>query len=64
MDSTLDQPFFTSNLRCVAHPQFIGAKPKDECCQELHQLYMSLFGAIVYFARTRPDIVVCICAIQ
>eukprot|EP00974_Lingulodinium_polyedra_P100314 9716630-Lingulodinium_polyedra.AAC.1 len=41
---TLDQTLFTNNLRCVAHPQLTDAKPEDECCQELHQLYMPLLG--------------------
>eukprot|EP00974_Lingulodinium_polyedra_P094590 9167822-Lingulodinium_polyedra.AAC.1 len=64
METTLGQTLFASNLRCVARPQLTGAKPEDECCQALHQLYMSLLGAIAYFAYTRPDIVVFICALQ
>eukprot|EP00974_Lingulodinium_polyedra_P006560 624378-Lingulodinium_polyedra.AAC.1 len=64
MEITLGQTLFTSNLRCIAHPQLVGAKPEDECCQELHQLYMSLFCAIAYFAHARPDIVVSICAFR
>eukprot|EP00974_Lingulodinium_polyedra_P108974 10546486-Lingulodinium_polyedra.AAC.1 len=64
MEITLDQTLFTNNLRCVAHPQLVGAKPEGERCQELHQLYMSLLGALAYLARARPDIVVFICALQ
>eukprot|EP00974_Lingulodinium_polyedra_P020846 2015854-Lingulodinium_polyedra.AAC.1 len=55
METTLDQTLFTNNLRCIAHPQLSGAEPEDE--------YMSLLGAIAYFAHALPDIVVFICAL-
>ena len=61
---TLDQIDYAANLRRIVHPQLQAAKPEDLCCPELHQLYMSLLGAVAYLSHTRIDIVVFICAGQ
>ena len=61
---TLDQVAYASNLRCIAHPQLTGSKHEDLCCPALHQLYMSLLGAVAYLSHTRVDVVVFICAGQ
>ena len=60
----MDQITFASNLRCIAHPQLTGSKPEDLCCPALHQLYMSLLGAVAYLSHTRVDVVVFISAGQ
>ena len=61
---TLDQIDYAGNLRRIVHPQLTSAKPEDLCCPELHQLYMSLLGAVAYLSHTRIDIDVFICAGQ
>ncbi len=61
---TLDQTAYAINLRSIAHPQLHGARPEDECCPALHQLYMSLLGAVAYLSHTRLDVAVFLCAIQ
>ena len=60
----MDQIDYAGNLRRIVHPQLISAKLEDLCCPELHQLYMSLLGAVAYPSHTRIDIVVFICAGQ
>ena len=61
---TLGQIHFASNLRSISHPQLSGGKAEDECCPALHQLYMSLLGAVAYLSHTRVDVSVFICALQ
>ena len=61
---TFDQIAYAGNLRCIAHSQLSGSKPEDLRCPALHQLYMSLLGAVAYLSHTRIDVVVFICAGQ
>ena len=61
---TLDQIQYAGNLRTIVHPQLSGSRPEIFCVLELHQLYMSLLGAVAYLAHTRVDIVVFFCALQ
>merc|ERR1712051_304790 len=61
---TLDQIQFASSLHAIAHPQLTGGKAEDESGPELHQLFMSLLGAVAYLSLTRVDILVFISALQ
>ena len=61
---TLDQVAFAQNLRKIAHPELSTAKAEDQCSLELHQLYMSLLGAVAYLAHTRVDALVFVSALQ
>jgi len=61
---TLDQIKYASNLKTIAHHQLQTGQPEDEACSELHQLFMSLLGAVAYLAHTRVDVVVFISALQ
>ena len=59
---TLDQIAYVGNLRTISHPQLTDGKQEDLCTPDLHQLYMSLLGAVAYLSHTRMDVVVFICA--
>ena len=61
---TLDQIVYAQNLRAIAHPQLTSGKAEDKAVPELHQLYMSLLGAVAYLSHTRVDVIVFICALQ
>ena len=61
---TLGQIAFAQNLRKIAHPELSTAKAEDPCSLELHQLFMSLLGAVAYLAHTRVDALVFISALQ
>ena len=61
---TLDQTEYAANLRFISLAQLTGAKAEDECCDELHQLYQSLLGAVAYLTHTRVDVIVFIVALQ
>ena len=60
----MDQLQFASSLKPIAHPQLLGGKPEDDCCEILHSLYMSLLGAVAYLAHTRMDDSVFVCSLQ
>ena len=60
----LDQIQFASQLHPIAHPQLTGGRAEDESSPELHQLFMSLLGAVAYLSLTRMDILVFISALQ
>ena len=55
-ETTLDQIAFAGNLKTISHPQLTGGRPEDLCHPPLHQLYMSLLGAVAYLAHTRLDV--------
>ena len=61
---TLDQVAYATNLRGIAHSQLSSGKPEDKAVPELHQLFMSLLGAVAYLAHTRVDILVFVSALQ
>ena len=61
---TLDQNHYVQNLCSIAHPQLSSSKAEDPAVPELHQLYMSLSGAVAYLAHTRVDILVFVSAMQ
>ena len=63
-ETVLDQIQFASQLHAIAHPQLSGGKAEDDCSPELHQLFMSLLGAVAYLSLTRMDIIVFISALQ
>jgi hypothetical protein len=60
----LDQIHYASNAKCVARPQLSTAKAEDDAVPELHQLYMSLLGAVAYRAHIRVDVLVFVSALQ
>ena len=60
---SLDQVAFANALRPISHPQLRG-KNEDPAPPDLHQLYMSLLGAVAYLAHTRADALVFISALQ
>ena len=45
-DICLDQVQYAQNLRPIAHPQLSTGQATDPCGPDLHQLYMSLLGAV------------------
>jgi hypothetical protein len=61
---TLDQIEYTQNMRPIAHPELKTAKNEAMCSAPLHQLFMSLLGAVAYLAHTRVDALVFISALQ
>ena len=61
---TLDQIEYAQNLRPIAHPELKTAGNEALCSPPLHQLYMSLLGAVAYLAHTRVDALVFISALQ
>ena len=64
MEISLDQTQFAAALRPIAHQQITTSATDDYADEELHQLYMSLLGAVAYLVHTRVDVVVFICALQ
>ena len=60
---TLDQHDYIKNMRPICHPQ-LKSSPDEDATPELHQLYMSLLGAVAYASQTRVDALVFICALQ
>jgi hypothetical protein len=56
---TLDQIRYASNAKCVAHPQMSAAEAEDDAVPEMHQLPMSLLGAVAYLARARGCAGIC-----
>ena len=60
---TLDQHDYIKNMRPICHPQ-LKSNPDEDATPELHQLYMSLLGAVAYASQTRVDALVFICALQ
>ena len=61
---TLDQIEYTQNLRPISHPELKTAKNEETCSAPLHQLFMSLLGAVAYLSHTRIDALVFISALQ
>jgi len=61
---TLDQIEYGKTLRTITHSELRTLSSETECGHELHQLYMSLLGAVAYLYLTRMDILVFICACQ
>ena len=61
---TLDQIDFLSKLHTIEHPQLATGTNEDKCIDTLHQLFMSLLGAIAYATHTRVDVMVFIVAMQ
>ena len=55
---TLDQVDFVSKLRTIEHPQLATGKNEEKCVPALHQLFISLLGAIAYATHTRVDVMV------
>jgi hypothetical protein len=49
---TLDQVKYAMNQKTIVHPQLSTGQSEDEACPELHQLVMSLLGAVAYLAHT------------
>ena len=45
-DICLDQVQYAQNLRPIAHPQLSTGQATDPCGPDMHQLYMSLLGAV------------------
>ena len=45
---TLDQIDFLTKLRTIEHPQLSTGTNEEKCVQALHQLFISLLGAIAY----------------
>jgi hypothetical protein len=60
----LDHIEYAQNLRYISHPEMKTAKNDSVCSPPLHQLYMSLLGAVAYLARIRVDALVFICDLQ
>ena len=61
---TLDQIDFLSKLHTIEHPQLATGTNEEKCIDTLHQLFMSLLGAIAYATHTRVDVMVFIVAMQ
>ena len=61
---TLDQIEYTQILRPIVHPELETAKNEATCSPPLHQLFMSLLGAVAYLSHTRVDALVYISALQ
>ena len=64
MEISSDQIEYAGALRTIEHPQMTTVRIEEPCTPELHQLYMSLLGAVAYLSHTRVDIVVFIVALQ
>ncbi len=60
----MDQIVYTQNTRPIVRPEFKTAKNEALCSPPLHQLFMSLLGAVAYLAHTRVDAPVFISALQ
>ena len=61
---TLDQIEYAKNMCTISHPELKTAKNEALCSAPLHQLFMSLLGAVAYLAHTRVDALVFISALQ
>ena len=61
---TLDQIQYAKKLRSITHVDLTSQPSESDCCEELHQLYMSLLGALAYLYLTRVDVLVFISACQ
>ena len=61
---SLDQIAYAKNLRTISHPELTSKPAESECEHELHQLYMSLLGAVAYLYLTRMDVLVFITGCQ
>ena len=63
---SLDQIEYARALRTIQHPELSRANASTNalCGPELHQLYMSLLGAVAYLYLTRVDILVFVAACQ
>ncbi len=61
---TLDRNHYVQNLRRISHPQLSLSKAEDPAVPQLHQLYVSLLGAVAYLAHTRVDVLVFVSAVQ
>ena len=61
---SLDQIEYAKKLRSITHVDLTSQPSESECCEELHQLYMSLLGALAYLYLTRVDVLVFISACQ
>ena len=48
----------------MEHPQLSTGTNEEKCVEALHQLYMSLLGALAYATLTRVDVMVFIVALQ
>ena len=64
MEISLDQIEYAGALRTIEHPQMKTGRNEESCTPELHQLYMSLLGAVAYLSHTRVDLTVFIVALQ
>ena len=53
---TLDHIDFVSNLRTIEHRQLATGTNEEKCVPALHQLFISLLGAIAYATHTRVDV--------
>ena len=60
----LGQVEYVKKIKTITHPSMRTSATNAEAGHELHQLYMSLLGAIAYTTMTRPDAIVCVCALQ
>ena len=55
---------FVLKLRAIEHPQLATGTNGEKCVEALHQLIISLLGAIAYATHTRVDVMVFIVALQ
>ena len=53
---TLDKIDLVSKLRAIEHPQLFIGTHEEKCVKALHQLFISLLGAIAYATHTRVDV--------
>ena len=60
----LGQVEYVKKTNTMSHPSLNTSAANHESGHDLHQLYMSLLGAIAYTTITRPDAVVYVCALQ
>ena len=51
-------------MRTITHEELRVKPTEADCGEELHQLYMSLLGAVAYLYLTRTDVLVFVSACQ
>ena len=64
LEISLDQEEYIKNLKPIQHAELSGPSSERECSAPLHQLFMSLLGAVAYALMTRVDVAVFVCALQ
>jgi hypothetical protein len=60
----LDQIQYIAGIKLVPTTEFKALQDNDHCTERVHALYWSILGAIAFALLTRPDLDVCVGALQ